>query len=62
MHLRLGVVFKALTRLAKEIRRHRQITLGGRHIDVTEIGRQLRQQSLNICTLPVLGDEAVNSH
>ncbi len=43
MRLQLSVVLKALTRFAKEIRRHCQITLGSCYIDVAKISGKLRQ-------------------
>ncbi len=62
MRLRLGVALKTLARLVKKFGRHRQITLSGRHVDVTEIGCQLWQQPLNIGALTVPGDEVVHGH
>ena len=54
------VAFETQARLVKEFRRHRQVALCRRDIHVAEIGRQLGQQIIQVCTAAIPGNETMN--
>jgi hypothetical protein len=59
-HLLLGVAFEAGVRLGQQRGRHAQVHLGGGQMGMPQVDRQLRQQFLDVGTLPIPGRQSVN--
>jgi hypothetical protein len=55
-----GIMLEALAGLTKKLRRHAQVHLRGLQMNVTEIDRQVMQESLYVGTLLIPGGETVN--
>src|SRR6059036_233963 len=61
LHLQVGIALEAPAGLAQEVRRHGEIDLSLGQADVAEVGRELRQQALDVRALAVPGDQPVHS-
>jgi hypothetical protein len=57
-HLPAGILFESQRGFVQQLRRHGQVDLRRGKLPVTQVGRQLWQQLLNIGTLSVPGSES----
>jgi hypothetical protein len=59
-HLRCGIALEAPTRLLEEFGDHREIPLGGFDPAVSEVGREVGQEPLDVGPFTVSGDQPVH--